>query len=139
MKVKKIIAAICAAAISASVLAMTVSAGSDPYIGYSKNPKVELRGNLTVSSSQAVCTASIGDDPSKYNTAQARVDILTANMKHKTSGLEIPRNNNTFWNTGGAGCSVVALDGYSIIDANAYCNYNINGQIYNSRELKANA
>ena len=128
MKVKKIIAGICAATIS--TFAFTMAAGAT---AVSKN---ETAGNtpvsiyLSVTDRQVTATASIRDNPANYETAQAYVTVDYI-MKSTVDQFEkIGHVNSKSWGTGGAGCSALADSGYYMFSAKSYNSFNINGSTY---------
>ena len=139
MKLKKIIAGICVATVSISVLTLTASAASTSFDKKAGN--VPVHGTLSVTSSQVVATASIGDNPANYDTAQARVQTLDYIMQNTSNGLRISDSTSSLWGTGGSGCSVTPNTGYKIVSAKSHSEFNINGRTYSTSEydLEANA
>lgn len=125
MKLKKIIAGICAAAISVSALTIAVSAKSSFNEKIGETP---VSGNITVSIRQAVAMASIGDNPDNYDIAKVQID-MTYIVKNNIDNYEQIKHSNTKWSTGGNGCGGVAADGYSVVSAKAENNFNINGNL----------
>lgn len=123
MKAKKVIAGICASAICASALVLSANAASS-FSGKVNN--VPVSGSISISKTMALATASIGDDPTRYEIAQVQIS-MDYKARNNIDGYEKIGHSNTTWMTGGAGCSAKHPTGYTIVSASAQNNFNING------------
>ena len=135
MKIKKVIAAVCAAAISVGALSMSVGAAN---VSFSKEAGgVPVRGSLSLDSRMVVAMASIGDNPDNYKIAQVRVYNLDYTRETISTGAQYIYTVNTKWGTGGNGCQgIVDTKYYKIVSAEAQFEFNINGQIYSGARYK---
>lgn len=136
MKIKKIIAGICAAAISVSALAATVGAGTD-----SKSvtiSSITANMSLNVNSNQVIGMAYLGANPLDYDILEARVTI-NFDTKNNTDGYTITEHAGGKWVTGGCGCNGFPQIDFSITSANSSNDFRINGKNYYGYTLSATA
>ena len=134
MKIKKIIAGICAAAISVSALAASVGAGTDsPSVTISS---ITANMSLSVTSKQVIGMASLGANPLDYDILEARVTI-SFSTKHNTDGYTLTEHAGGKWVTGGCGCNGFPKKDFSITSANSSNDFRINGNNHYGYTLSA--
>ncbi|MCM1299451.1 MAG: hypothetical protein NC203_10140 [Firmicutes bacterium] len=126
MRTKKFIALLCAAAVSVSALAATVSAASDSF--ESKFNGVTVTGNLSANARTVSATAFMKDDPSKYHVFKAKInlDLYQSDSSGQAIVKRYPAQDT--WNSNG-GCSYVVSpdDKYYFTSAKGYFKFNVEG------------
>ncbi len=125
IKAKKIIAGICASTICSSALVLSANAASS---FSNRVNNVPVSGSISISKTMALATASIGDDPTRYEIAQVQIN-MDYKIRNNTDGYEALRHKSSKCNTGGNRCNAPHPEGYTIVSANAQNNFNINGVI----------